>query len=92
MGVKLVRLVSGRRLRAKVEVHRAVGVLLQLLVERAERKARRVKDEARRLETVDRDRPELSHRHLRRNVQAVVVPTLQHVAAIVLKRVQVEAS
>ena len=52
LGVKPVGFLTGGRLRAKVDVHSAVGVLAQFLVKRTERETRRVEKEARRCQTI----------------------------------------
>jgi len=92
LSVKPVGLLTGGRLGAKVDVHRAVSVLAQVLVERTDRQARGVEKEARRFQTIDGGGPELAHRHFCRNAQPVVIPAFQRLAAAVMKGSEVETA
>src|SRR5664279_2430481 len=92
LGVDPVRAFPRGRLGAKVEVHRAVRVLAQTLVERTEREVLCVQEEARRLQAVNGDRPEFAHRHIGRHVKAVVIPAFQRIAGVVVKGPEVETA
>src|SRR5271166_6769672 len=92
LGVEPVRLFAGRRLRAKVEVYRAIGVLGQALVERAKGEVRCVQEETRRLQAVDGDRPKFAHRYVCRDVEAVVIPAFERATAVVVEGSEVETA
>src|SRR5258707_4810176 len=92
LGVEPVGCLTCGWLRAKVDVHRSIGVLAQILVERTERKSRRVEKEARRFQTIDGCGPELTHRHIRRNAQPLGVPAFHSFAAVVVKRSKIETA
>src|SRR5271166_5560959 len=76
-GIDPVRLLAGGRLRAKVNVHRTIWVLLHPLVRGGDYEPVSVAEEGRCRHVVHGERPELLHRNIRRNMQLVVVASLE---------------
>ena len=85
-----VRLLARRRLRAEVEVDRAVGVLLHLGDLRRAAGARHVADQRMGLPVVGRDRPILLDRRVGWHGQAIGLAAVEGVAVLVLDADQVE--
>src|SRR5271165_64071 len=76
-GIDPVRLLAGGRLRAKVDVHRTIWVLLHPLVRGGDDEPVGVAEEGRCRHVVHGDRPELLHRNVCGNMQLVVIPSLE---------------
>src|SRR5271169_5661700 len=76
-GIDPVRLFTGRRFRAKVDVHRTIWVLLHPLVRGGDDEPVSIAEEGRCRHVVHGDRPELLHRNIRGNMQLVVIPSLE---------------
>jgi hypothetical protein len=92
LGVKPIGRLTGRGLRAKVDVHGAVGVLAQVLVERSEGETFGVEKEAGRSQTIDRRRPKIADRHVRRNVEPVDFLAFQRLIVMVMKGGEIETA
>src|SRR5882757_6566783 len=85
-----VRLLTLRRLRAGVEIHRAVGVALHLLVVGVQAGTRCFADEAARFVIVNSEGPELLRGHVGGYTQSIGVLAAQRLALCIEKRLEIE--
>ena len=85
-----VVLVAGRRVRTNVDIDGAVCVPLHLLIVGIESRRRHVSNEAGGIEIVQRHGPVLFRRDVRRDVETVVLLTVQQLTARVVPTDHVE--
>src|SRR5271165_7294042 len=91
-GVDPVRFVACGRRRTKVDIHRAIGILLYRRVKGINREMRRVEEECLGLQIINGHRPKLARWNIRGDMQSIVILTRQLCAIFVVVRGKVEAA